>query len=306
MKFKIAIIGAGRISYSLAAALIKAEYSVVSVISTNKKSAEKLARKFNIKSYSDKLADIPGLVNMFLLTVPDGEIKKVAGDLARQKLIFKKSYFIHYSGSENISSLKVLKTKGATIASIHLMHAFSSKRIMKIQNVPAAIEASSNDEYKIFEKFALSLKLFPFKIESKYKSYYHLAGVFSLNFLAGNLYSAKQMLSMNSIDELEYLKNFSSTLNSLIQNIEKVGAANTLSGPVDRGEYKTVKKHIEAIKKLCNKPGGNKFRLMLKNYIIQSLNLLYLVEEKHGQLKSTHVNIKELLLQELTKLEKSS
>jgi predicted short-subunit dehydrogenase-like oxidoreductase (DUF2520 family) len=303
MKFNIAIIGAGRISYSLAYALIKAGYSVVSVISRNKKSAEELAKKFNINHYSDNLNEIPRQANTFLLSVPDAEIESAAKNLSEQKLNFKKSFFIHFSGTEDIRQLNLLKKKGARTASVHLMQAFPSKRIVKLQNVPAAIETSSEDDYKILKKFAVSLKLFPFKIDSKYKSYYHLAGVFSLNFLAGNLYISGEMLGLNNIDKLEYFNLLSSTLNSVIASIKKVGPANALSGPIDRGDLKTVVKHIEAIKKLCNKPGGNYFGLMLKNYIVQSMNLLYLVEKKYNHLEKSHQKIKELLVQELTKIE---
>jgi hypothetical protein len=44
----------------------------------------------------------------------------------------------------------------------------------------------------------------------------------------------------------------------------------------------------------------------LKNYIVQSLNLLNLVEDKYKQLKNSHQKIKKLLVQELAEIEDSS
>ena len=305
MKFKIVLIGAGRVANSVVPALIKAGYTVQSIISKNSKSAESLAVKYRIKNFSSKLNDIPKSANMFFLTVPDNQIEIAAKELSNQNINFKETFVLHFSGLKNISSLKVLKNKGAKTASIHLMQAFSSKKPVKIKDVPAAIESNNMNDFKILEIFALNLNLSPFKIESRYKSYYHIAGVFYLNFLAGNLYSAKQLLALNNIDELEYLKNLGSTINSMIKSISKNGSAFALSGPVERGDIEVIKNHIKDLKRLCNKPGGNYYRTILRNYIVQSLNLLYLVEEKHNHLGESHNKIKNILERELITLKRT-
>lgn len=305
MRFRIVIIGAGRLSYSLTSALINAKYSVDAVISKKIASARALAKKNNIKNYSNDPESIPETANIFLLTVPDGEISSVAKMLVNQKLPFGESYFMHFSGTENIKSLQVLKRKGGKIASLHLMQTFPSKRVVKLQNVPAAIETENENDYKILKKFALKLNLSPFKIKSEYKPFYHLAGVYSLNFLAGNLFTAKEMLKLNKIGEKKYFEILNTSLASNMSCIKKVGPANALSGPVDRGDLKTLKMHIASIKKLTVKKGSSYFGTVLKNYLIQSLHLLYLVEEKYNGLKESHIKIRNLLEQELKKLEKS-
>ncbi|MGD8305862.1 MAG: DUF2520 domain-containing protein [Ignavibacteria bacterium] len=305
MKFNITIIGAGRVSYSLVNALVKVNFSVVSIISRNVKSAKALARKFGIKHYSDDLAGIPKHTNLFFLTVPDGEIEPVAKKISKQKLSFSNSYFIHFSGSEDIKSLNSIKRKGGRVASLHLMQSFPSKRIVKFKNVPAAIETNSEADFKILEKLANKLMLSAFRIESRYKPYYHLAGVYALNFFTGNIFGAKELLTLNNIDELNYFVLLRSSLNSVISNIKKVGSAQALSGPVDRGDFKTIKSHISAIKKLATKNDDNYFNLLLKNYIVQSQHLLFLVKEKQGHLKQSHQKIKEFLAKKLREIERS-
>ncbi len=306
MKFNTTIIGAGRVSYSLANALVKANYSVVSVISKNVRSAKLLAGKFGIKHYSDDLEDIPKHTSLFLLTIPDGEIEPAAKKLSKQKLSFSNSYFIHFSGSEDIKSLDSLKRKRGKVASLHLMQSFPSKRIVKLKNVPAAIETESEADFKVLEKFADKLMLSAFRIESRYKPYYHLAGVYALNFFTGNIFGAKELLALNNIDSIDELKYFDllhSSLNSVISNIKKVGSAQALSGPVDRGDFKTIKRHIVAIKKLAAKNDDSYFNLILKNYIVQSQHLLYLVKEKQGHLNQSHHKIEEFLAKELKEIE---
>ena len=121
MSKKIAIIGAGRISYSLTSALLKEGYNVDTIISKHSESARALAGKFGIKNHSDDLKYISQNVKVFFLAVPDSEIEKTANQLSKLNVNFKQSIFVHLSGAENINVLKPLKIKGSKIASIHSM-----------------------------------------------------------------------------------------------------------------------------------------------------------------------------------------
>ncbi len=306
MKTKIAIIGAGRIAYSLTSALLKEGYIVDAIISKKNKSAKALAEKFGVKKYSDDKSLISKSVNVFFLTVPDSEIKKTAVQLSKLKLKFSTAFFIHFSGAEDINVLNPIKLKGGKTGSLHLMQTFPSKKVVQLKNVHAAIEADDESSYKYLIQLSNKLDLIPFRIDSKNKSYYHLAGVFASNFLTGNLYYSKELLLLNNIEQDKFFNILSSTINSTLRNIKNVGPANALSGPVDRGDVKTIKNHLSSLKKLNSKLSGNSGSMLLKNYIVQSMLLLNLVEEKHGQLNKSHRVIKELLVQELRKTEKSN
>jgi len=305
MKTKAAIIGAGRISYSLTSTLIKNGYKITSVISRNIESAQKLAQKFSIKNYSTDFKTISKSTKLFFLTVPDDEIKKVAERLSHLKLEFKNTYFVHLSGSENISVLNSIKRMGGITASIHPMQTFPSKKVFSLKNVYAAVETSDEKHFRYLAKLSKNLGMIPFKIKSDQKTFYHLAGVFASNFLAGNLFVAKKMLMENDIDEKMFFNILSSTIKSTLSNVKKAGPAKALSGPVERGDVQTILNHISSLKKLSKKPNGNYFSLQLKNYIVQSMNLLNLVEEKQGKLTNKRREIKKILVRELTNLKDS-
>ena len=274
-------------------------YIVDAIISRKNNSAKALAEKFGIKKYFDDINFISKSVNVFFLTVPDSEIKKTAVQLSKLKLNFSSAFFIHFSGAEDISVLVPLKLKGGKTGSLHLMQTFPSKKIVSIKNVHSAIETNDDSVYKFLLHLCNQLQLIPFKIDSNDKAYYHLAGVFASNFLAGNLFNAQKLLSLNNIDEEKYFNILSSTIHSTLQNIKTVGPAKALSGPVDRGDIKTIKKHISSLKKKYKNSKGDYFSSLFKNYIIQSLNLINLVEEKHGELNQSHQDIRKLLIQEL-------
>ena len=305
MKTKIAIIGAGRIAYSLTSALLKEGYIVDVIISRKYDSAKALAEKFGVKKYSDDINLISKSVNVFFLTVPDSEIKKTAIQLSKLKLNFSTTFYMHFSGAEDIGVLGPLKLKGGKTGSLHLMQTFPSKNIVNIKNVNSAIETNDDSVYKYLLQLCSDLQLVPFRIDSKDKAYYHLAGVYASNFLAGNLFNAQKLLSLNNIDEQKYFNILSSTIHSTLQNVKTVGPAKALSGPVDRGDIKTIRKHIASLKKKNKNSNGNYFSSLFKNYIIQSLNLINLIEEKHGELNKSHQEIRKLLVRELNNVEKS-
>ncbi|MGB5893161.1 MAG: DUF2520 domain-containing protein [Ignavibacteriaceae bacterium] len=305
MNTKIAIIGAGRIAYSFTSALLMEGYIVDAIISRKNNSAKALAEKFGIKKYFDDINFISKSVNVFFLTVPDSEIKKTAVQLSKLKLNFSSAFFIHFSGAEDISVLVPLKLKGGKTGSLHLMQTFPSKKIVKIKNVNSAIETNDDSMYKFLLQLCRDLQLIQFRIDSKDKAYYHLAGVFASNFLAGNIFNAQRLLSLNNIDEQKYFNILSSTIHSTLQNIKTVGPAKALSGPVDRGDIKTIRKHISSLRKKSKISKDNFFYSLFKNYIIQSLNLVKLVEEKHGELNQSHQDIRKLLVRELNNIEKS-
>ena len=287
-KSNIAFIGAGKIAYSLIAALLEAGYNVVSIISRNKSSAKKLAEKFRIPNHSNKLNSFNQDIKIFFLTVPDNQIEKVAKSLSKLNLNFEQSLFVHVSGALNIDELQSLKKKKGNIASFHIMQTFPSLGIVDIKNSSVAIEGEKKVVKNFLTKLALDLKLKPFYLKPDKKVYYHLAGVFASNFLVGNLYSSEKMFQITKAGKMDFFSVINSTVNSTLSNIRNVGPAKALSGPVERGDFETVEKHLKALKK--------KDKPLYKSYIVQSLNLLEVVKEKNGKLNEGQKRIRKLLL----------
>lgn len=281
-KLRIAIIGAGKVASSLVSALINAGFDVSCIISYNINSAKKLALKNKIKIFSDDYAILPVNCNLFFVCVPDNEIKKTAKKLSKLKLNFNNSLFVHMSGAEDISLLNNIKDKNGGTASLHIMQTFPSKRVVKINNCYAAIETENPEIFRLMKKLSLKLGLIPFKIETKQKPLYHLSAVFASNFLVGNLFLS-QILFENSVNKNNnFIDVIEPILQRTIKNIRKTGTINSLSGPVERGDYRTVRKHLSALNKLRSK-NKNKdlYNSLYRSYLNQSLVLTYMAEEKH-------------------------
>lgn len=290
---RIAFIGAGNIAHSLAVALHKKKYKIVSVISRKKSSAKSLADKVKAISFSDNINEISKESNLFFLSVPDDQLKKVASELSKQRLDFKGSAFIHLSGIKTINELKVLERKNGKTGSIHLMQTFPNRKIIPVKNSPAAIETKSRIVKKVLFDIASVLELNTFEIKSDVKEFYHLAGVFSSNFLVGNLFASQVLLNKTEIKKEDFFNVIETTLMTTIKNIKNDLPENSLSGPVERGDVEVIKKHINVLKK---------DKTLLQSYLVQTLNLLELIKLKKNGFTHNHFKIKEILTTEFSKI----
>jgi predicted short-subunit dehydrogenase-like oxidoreductase (DUF2520 family) len=283
----IAVIGAGKLACSLTYALIKAGYRVNCVLSRSKSSAKALADKFNIKDHSADYTDLNRKLNVFFLCVPDSAIVESAEALSLCNIDYSNSVFIHLSGAQNTSLLNTLKEKGGHTASFHIMQSFPSKRIVKIKNCYCAIETNDLKAEKFLYKLANRLELNPFKIESENKILYHLTGVFISNFLVGNFYNALTIFNESKIENIDFISLMEPILKATINNMKKNGITKALSGPIDRGDVKTIAEHLDSLNN-SKLEYEKKFDLIL-SYISQSVSLIGAVKDKYGELSPGHV-----------------
>lgn len=294
----VIIIGAGKIAYSIVPALLESGYNIPIIISRKIESARGLAGKFGIRNYSNGYKDIYTGGGIIFLCVPDNEIKAAAKELSKLRLRFRNFIFVHLSGALDISCLNSLEKKNGRTASLHIMQTFPSKRPVHIKSCYAAIETDSNDTEKILFDLAQKISLKPFKLKSNAKTFYHLAGVFASNFLTGNLFSAETAFNKTGNKNIDFFELISPIVFSTLSNIKKAGTANALSGPVERGDIQTIKKHLAVLKKDASKTKNN---FLLLSYIEQSLNLLEVAEMKHEDFRDNYKEIKTLLQKYLHK-----
>ncbi|MHB8579058.1 MAG: Rossmann-like and DUF2520 domain-containing protein [Ignavibacteriaceae bacterium] len=296
IKFNIAIIGAGKIAFSLTKSLINSGYLISIVVSRRVSSAKILADKFNIHKYSDNLQDLPLSCNVFFLCVPDSQLKLISKELSVIKFNFPKSIFIQLSGAYTAKVLTALDKKKAMTASFHIMQTFPSKKIVSLSKIYVAIETKNHRAEEILLSLAGELNLIAIKLESRNKIFYHLAAVFASNFLVGNYFSSQMLFKNAKMQEADFNKIITPIISSTVSNIKKFGAFESLSGPVERGELQIIKDHLNALEKNIHTTG---IKVEALNYITQSLTLINLIEQRNDGLSDSQNRIYEFLLKKL-------
>ena len=295
---EIVFIGAGKVAHSIVPLLIRKNYSVKGVISRSMRSARSLSKKYNLNFCSDKLKSIPLDVKVFFITVPDNQISTTADKLSVIRNDFKNCLFVHTSGSEGSSALKVIENKGGMTASFHIMQTFPSTRQTDVRNSFAAIETKFASAERYLFSLGRNLNLKSFKLNEEEKVYYHMAGVFTANFMNANFFASEKLLERTELTVQDHYNIFETIINTTLANIKNSGSAHSLSGPVQRGDSQTVNRHVKALEKL--KPVQRK--MLLQSYAAQSMVLLELIKGREGKLNPGQKEIKKILTAAIKKI----
>jgi predicted short-subunit dehydrogenase-like oxidoreductase (DUF2520 family) len=271
--YKIGIIGAGRITYSLTPALIKAGYEIASVSSIQLSSAKALAKYNKLKYYTNIIADTVALSNVIFIAVPDSQIEITAKTISTFPGIKGKT-FIHLSGSKNTGSLKPLEAKGAYVGGLHIMQSFPERKKESIKNCYASIEAPAKKTISLLKEIAAKIETVPFVIAGEEKIILHMMCVFASNFINADYYNAQLLYKKikSKIPPIEKILYPLSCTN--LNNIKTGGIIRSLSGPIARKDYDTVNDHLNKLFLMSKKEKD--LENTLESYAIQTLALLML------------------------------
>jgi predicted short-subunit dehydrogenase-like oxidoreductase (DUF2520 family) len=268
--YSLAVIGAGKLAWSFVPALSEAGYNIISVISRDYSDAEELARSFNIPHYSDSVSDVPEDCEIIFLSVPDDQLNNIARQLSQSANSGK--MYIHFSGVFSSDIIKDISSNAGLTASFHILQTFPSKKRINIKNSYAAIETGFKKAEEILYELAAELQLNAFIIPADKKTEYHLAAVFASNFLVANMHTASELFKLTG-SETDFNKCIAPIVEHTLSNIFSNGAVNALSGPVERGDLHTIKKHVDSL--INNKN-------LLRNYVVQSLSIVN-IKKKQGK-----------------------
>ncbi len=242
----VTIIGAGAVARSFVNAMRTAGAVPAGIFSMHGQSAAKLARSVGTKNFGKLDADTP-LSDTVLIAVPDSRIGDVAVFLAGRKESVRNKVFLHTSGGLTSDELLPLKTRGASIGSVHPLQTFSRKvRTVGVSNIYCAVEGDISS-VKRASGIARSLGMKYFVIRKKDKVAYHIAAVFASNYLVTVLSVAEQLAKQFGLNEKEYRKIMRPLVMQTIGNVMDSSPAEALTGPIMRGDGITVARHIKEL-----------------------------------------------------------
>ncbi len=209
--------------------------------------------------------------DILFITTPDDIISTIDNELLKFDL--KNKSVCHTSGSLKSNVLCNAKHSGALIYSIHPIFAFSNKNM----NLEEFEKTYFSVEGDIFEN-SIVLRLLKalgnnfFIRDKETSSTYHLANVFVSNLILSLLEIGISYFKTLGLSEEEALRAVKPLINGNIESIYSKGFVNSLTGPVLRGDIKTIEKHLSVLK------DDDK-----KLYSLLSLNLLKLVALKNSE-----------------------
>ena len=284
---KIGFIGAGKAGFTLGKYFKERDANVTGYYSRNPQSAEEAAEFTNTVCFES-----PGQIlansDVLFLTVPDSQIETVWNSL--KPFSMSNKLICHCSGALSSSVFDGIEQMKAFGYSVHPLFAFSSKLTSYKEMAQTLFTIEGHDRHLYNLKVFIEQAGNPVHIiapENKIK--YHASAVFFSNHV-----TALAHIGCKLLYECGFNNKFAEiVLKTLFLNhcgaIAKSGPVKALTGPVERNDLSTVKKHMACLEK-------NESQL----YALLSKALIEISKEKH--IDSDYSAMEQLIYKEMEQL----
>ncbi|MBN1289403.1 MAG: DUF2520 domain-containing protein [Actinobacteria bacterium] len=267
-----AIIGAGKVGTAIAIAVSGAGYSVTGVVDTDSSAGEKLASLTGARLLSD-----PGQAclnaDLVIVTTPDSLIAAVCEEIGKACADLRGKKVMHMSGALSLEVLEPAERKGADVLCIHPLQTFA--------DLEGAVKALPGSRFGVtcapgFESWARGFveaiggTMLP--VDDSDKVLYHAAAVMACNLITMVVFGAEVLYRGLGFTPDEARTAFMPLLNATVDNIERLGPSQALTGPLSRGDVSTIGMHLGELKRVD--------RELLSLYREVSIWGLKLVEEQ--------------------------
>lgn len=241
----IGIIGAGRVGTTMGRYIIAHGGKIQGFYSRTIEHAKEAAQFCNTNYFKD-LDSLIEVSDTLFITTSDGAIKNVWDCIAAKNV--KGKVICHFSGSLSSDIFSNKESAGVVACSVHPIYAFSNK-FTAYQNLTEAlftVEGDSEALDRMQELFAI-LPNRVVSIPTETKGKYHAAASVASNQLTGLLWMAIELLKETGITEKTAYEMLEPLVKNSVNSIFSNGCKEALTGPIERNDLETVKKHLAAL-----------------------------------------------------------
>jgi predicted short-subunit dehydrogenase-like oxidoreductase (DUF2520 family) len=290
MKPSFAVIGCGRVGTALAKYLAKSGYVSAGLASKSPASAKRVADLIGASGFSDVLWEAAKKADIIFITTPDGAIKSACDSISEKNGFKSGSVVFHCSGALSSTELLSAKTSGAYIGSMHPLQSFASTEY-EFNPFSGIVTSVEGDEKAIdsAQHITEDLGSYCVTIKTEAKMLYHASAVVASNYLVTLLDLSLSLIKLAGVPGEDALRGLIPLIEGTISNIEKMGIRNALTGPIARGDIRTIEKHLSEI--------GSKTPRLLSLYRTLGLYTVEIAKEKGSISEETGKCLEDLFRQ---------
>jgi predicted short-subunit dehydrogenase-like oxidoreductase (DUF2520 family) len=238
------VIGCGRLGITWARHLVAAGGRPVGFASRRAASAQS-ARE---AAGGGQVFEDPGAAvrdaDLVMIATPDDRIAEAGHILARASTLAPGTVVLHCSGALAAAILDPVRAAGAHAGSLHPLQSFAAPVIdtnpfagifMAAEGDPPAVDLAADLSARLGARFI--------RLPAGTKTLYHAAAVTASNYLVALVDGAIEMLSMCGLDARQAFELLEPLVRGTLVNIDRLGVAEALTGPIARGDTATVGRH---------------------------------------------------------------
>jgi predicted short-subunit dehydrogenase-like oxidoreductase (DUF2520 family) len=234
-----------------AEALTNSSLNVKGYYSRSSRSAKDAARFTHSEGY-DNIRDLIDECDVIFLTVPDGSIRETWKQV--KECCIKEKTICHCSGAmSSADAFEGIEETGAYGYSIHPLFAVSDKynAYKELTGVFFTLEGGRNGRHSrhfISLRQALENMGNPTSvIDGKDKTTYHCAAAIASNLVCGLIDQSIELMTRCGFTQESAVKALAPILTGNMAHIAQAGPTESLTGPIERNDTETVRKHIECL-----------------------------------------------------------
>jgi predicted short-subunit dehydrogenase-like oxidoreductase (DUF2520 family) len=262
----ITLVGAGNLARVLGLALHSAGYRIDEIVSRSapesRRRAHALARQIGARAST--YADAQLGSEIIWLCVSDDAIASTASAIA-SATNWKGKIALHSSGARSSRELEPLRRRGAAVGSLHPMQTFVRASRATLSGVSFAVEGDPA-ALRLGRRLARGLGGSVFTIRPEAKVLYHALGSFCSPMIVATLSTAERIAAAAGIPEAAARRIMHPILRQTIANYLENGPAAAFSGPINRADINTIRKHLEALREV---PGAREiYRALARSALL--------------------------------------
>lgn len=227
----------------MAEVLRRAGHEISGVSSRRAESAERSAARLETSTF-DHRSELPA-VDVLLLGVPDEAIGPVVSEIVPS--LESGAVVVHFAGALGVSPLGEASEAGAGVAALHPVQTFPDveRGIERLPGSAWGVTASQEVEPWAAGLIAADLDGLPVLVSEKARPIWHAAAVSTSNGIAALLAAGEAMLAAIGIDEPHRV--LGPLAAGTVANAGERGGAESLTGPVVRGDKESIARHLDAL-----------------------------------------------------------
>jgi len=247
----IAIIGAGAVGTTFAVALHQRGYRIAGVASRTPASAERCASMVECPHYSVDPVEVARAADVIFIATPDEAIQEVCRHITEEGGIKRGDIVVHFSGALGSNILDSAKQKGGYVLALHPIQSFPKGEVSVGNLVGSYFTLEGDPEALRFgERVVGDLEGTAVSISSETKPIYHAALCVACNYLVTLTDLAVKMLEAIGIKRQDALPMILPLIKGTVHNLQRVSLPDALTGPISRGDLRTLERHLGAIEKI--------------------------------------------------------
>jgi len=245
----MAIIGPGKVGTAIGILADRAELPVVAVAGGSAGAAEAAAEAIGECASACSVIDAAGAGELVLITVPDDRIAEVCEQLARRQAFTPGTIVAHCSGALSSEVLSSARDECCClIGSMHPLQTFPTVDAA-VRRLPGSWCFCEGDETAVtcLMRLAEAIGARAARITPAGKVAYHAAAIVACNYLVTLMDAAATLARQAGLDRQTWLSAAEPMIRAGMDNVMAIGPEKALTGPVARGDIKTIRMHLDAL-----------------------------------------------------------